>query len=563
MTDQLFPNRFFSLQDRHDLLPQKLGIVIGGALTEDVQIKLDRDTLIEGVTVGSYVTIQGQTDRKFFGLVTDIRLETSDGAMQKMPPSLDDDDFIAQIYRGTVVYGVLHVKPMLVQEGGEIKPVKSVPAHFTVAYRATPEEVRDIFAADAGASYRIGASVEDDKIEINLNLERFVERSSAVFGRSGTGKTFLTLPLLASVIKQDLASVLVFDMHNDYGYTLKGDGNRKLKGLKQLHAIANKVCVVTLDEDSSRARNSRPDFAFKIGYDQIEPRDIEMLRGILTLSDVQVNALYLLKRKFPTTWIKQLLSDDVSSEVQALLDEGKIIEGTYYAMQRKLSRLLAFDFLRPETADNFEGRILDHLIRGESVVVEFGRYGNDLAAYVFVANFLTRRIHQRYVAMKEAAEGGGGAEPKKLLITVEEAHKFLEPDVAELTIFGTIARELRKYNVTLLIVDQRPSQIDAEVMSQIGTRVTCALSDEKDIAAVFMGVSGAGQLRSVLASLDSKQQALIMGHAVPMPVVVKTTEYGEQVYAQYADSLASLTPDERRAINQKKLGRRQLDEGLV
>jgi DNA helicase HerA-like ATPase len=136
--------------------------------------------------------------------------------------------------------------------------------------------------------------------------------------------------------------------------------------------------------------------------------------------------------------------------------------------------------------------------------------------------------------MKEAAEGGSGVEPKKLVIVIEEAHKFLEPGVAELTIFGVIARELRKYNVTLLVVDQRPSQIDAEVMSQIGTRITCALSDEKDISAVFTGVSGAAQLRSVLAAQDSKQQALIMGHAVPMPVAVRTTDYGEQVYAKYA-----------------------------
>ena len=60
------------------------------------------------------------------------------------------------------------------------------------------------------------------------------------------------------------------------------------------------------------------------------------------------------------------------------------------------------------------------------------------------------------------------------------------------------------------------------------------MSDEKDISAVFTGVSGAQELRSVLAALDSKQQALIMGHAVPMPVVVKTAEYGEAMYKRYA-----------------------------
>lgn len=559
--DQRFPSRFFGLDD-DGILPQRLGVVIGGSLNDGVQVKLDDNVIIEGVNVGAYVTIRGQTDRKFFGLVTDIELDSTDAALTRFPP---DDDLRRDIYRGTVAYGVLHVKPMLVQEGtGEVKPVKSVPAHFTTAYRATSEEVRSIFQADERTAYRIGASVEDRNIEIRLDLERLIERSSAVFGRSGTGKTFLTLPLLANVIKRDLASVLIFDMHNDYGYTLKGDRERQFKGLKQLSAISHKLVIVTLDEASSRRRNSRPEFALRIGYDQIEPEDIEMLRGVLSLSDVQVNALHALKRKFPDNWITHLLSDDVTDEVQALFNNNKIAEGTYFAMQRKLSRLLKFDFLRREVTDDFVERVLQHLVRGESVVVEFGQYGNDLPAYVFVANFLTRRIHRRYVEMKDAAEGGGGAPPRPLVIAIEEAHKFLEPGIAELTIFGTIARELRKYNVTLLIVDQRPSQIDAEVMSQIGTRITCALSDERDIAAVFTGVSGAQQLRGVLAALDSKQQALIMGHAVPMPVVVQTTEYGEAVYRDFAGDTESLTPDERRAINQRKLGRPQDDpEALV
>ncbi len=67
-------------------------------------------------------------------------------------------------------------------------------------------------------------------------------------------------------------------------------------------------------------------------------------------------------------------------------------------------------------------------------------------------------------------------------------------------------------------------------MSQVGTRVTCLLDNEADIRAVFSGVSGAGQLREVLARLDTQQQALILGHAVPMPVVVKTRDYDEALY---------------------------------
>ncbi len=89
---------------------------------------------------------------------------------------------------------------------------------------------------------------------------------------------------------------------------------------------------------------------------------------------------------------------------------------------------------------------------------------------------------------------------------------------------------MRKYNVTLLIVDQRPSGIDEEIMSQIGTRVTALLDNERDIIAVLTGISGAGSLREVLARLDTKQQAIILGHAVPMPVVIKTRSYDEEFY---------------------------------
>jgi hypothetical protein len=72
-------------------------------------------------------------------------------------------------------------------------------------------------------------------------------------------------------------------------------------------------------------------------------------------------------------------------------------------------------------------------------------------------------------------------------------------------------------------------------MSQIGTRITALLNDQKDIDAIFTGVAGAAGLRAVLAKLDSKQQALILGHAVPMPVVVQTRPYDETFYSEIGD----------------------------
>jgi len=219
-------------------------------------------------------------------------------------------------------------------------------------------------------------------------------------------------------------------------------------------------------------------------------------------------------------------------ELQELVLSGRIVPGTLDAIQRKFESFFRrMGFLVPGKGDEAVDDIFNRLNLGTSVILEFGRYGNTLAAYVLVANYLTRRIHARYVDRMNRYAGGHADEPRPLMIVIEEAHKFLDPQIAGHTIFGNIARELRKCNVTLLIVDQRPSGIDDEVMSQIGTRVTCLLDNEADIRAVFSGVSGASALREVLARLDTRQQALILGHAVPMPVVVRTRDYDQAFYS--------------------------------
>jgi DNA helicase HerA-like ATPase len=519
----------FPRQPETGAIPEaRLGIVVGGSLSKGLDVKLDRSTVIEGLAVGRYVVVQGQKLR-FFSMITDVALDSTNPLIEKMPPDVNDD-FLRQVYQGTSTFGRLHVTPMLAMAPddprAEPQPVKTVPGHFAPVYNATEEDVARIFGAEAVPArvyYYIGETLDEEAKRIHLDLERFVERSSGIFGKSGTGKTFLSRLLLAGIIQRDVAVNLIFDMHNEYGWQGSSEEGYQVKGLKQL--FEPKVAIFTLDDESSRRRNIRPDFVVGIGYDDIEPEDLEMLQGVLGLSEAAVGAVYFLRRLWGGAWLERLL-DMTPEDMDHLVKEQGQNQATLSALVRRLDILRRFDFLQPRPAENSVRRILEYLDKGVSVVLEFGRYGNSLAAYILVANYLTRRIHAQYVKRVEEAAGSGAAGPRPLVITIEEAHKFLDPAIARQTIFGTIARELRKYKVTLLVVDQRPSGIDEEVMSQIGTRVTCLLDNEADIRAVFTGVSGAIALREVLARLDTRQQALILGHAVPMPVVVRTRAYG-------------------------------------
>jgi DNA helicase HerA-like ATPase len=220
--------------------------------------------------------------------------------------------------------------------------------------------------------------------------------------------------------------------------------------------------------------------------------------------------------------------------------------GSLENLRRGVTRLeRSKQFLVESGAEDSVKAILSMLSAGRSVVLEFGRYGNDLVAYMLVANVLTRRIHEHYRHRVESSMGEKGESVNRLMITIEEAHKFLSPAVAGQTIFGEIAREMRKYNVTLLVVDQRPSAIDEEVLSQIATKVSCLLDNERDVDAVLGGISGGRELRSVLAKLETKRQALILGHAVPMPVVVRTEEFGsERSYERFNTKRDLGSPDD-------------------
>ncbi len=498
----------------------RLGVVVGGSLTEGVDVRLDGERSTEDVKVGTFVSIQGDRSR-FLGVVTDVSLETTDSALRASPPDVSDP-FIAEVVSGTSAYGTIRVEPMLVIDVEGPTPAKTVPSHFAAASTASQEDIEIVFGAEDERHFWIGSPL-DMETRLCLDMRELVKRSNGVFGKSGTGKTFLTRLLLAGILQSGEATNLVFDMESEYGWRGYSEANLEVKGLKQL--FPSKVAVFSLDEESSRRRGLTPDYVVRIGYEEVEPDDIVLLRQTLDLSEVAADAAHSLRGYYGKSWLSEFLGVSGRESISSLADATGVNANALWSLKNRMHRLERLGFMEAKGQGAVE-HILGYLDRGMHVVLEFGRFGRNLAAYILVANLLTRRIYERYAERKERASDDRSKEPRPLVITIEEAHKFLTSGVASQTIFGTIAREMRKYNVTLLVVDQRPGEIDDEVMSQLGTKITCLLDSERDIDSVLTGASGSRKLRAVLARLEPRQQALIFGHALPMPVVVRTRDYG-------------------------------------
>ncbi|NES83693.1 MAG: ATP-binding protein [Moorea sp. SIO2B7] len=553
-------------------LDKSLGSVIQGSLSDGLEVRLHPDVSVEDMRVGKFLVVQGMRSR-FFCLLTDVILGIANERIIANPPSIDDS-LLRDVLAGSGTYGTIEITPMLMFTPSEIAnenpsiflehtslpslvpeikselkllPVKTIPSHFSQVYEAKESDFRGVFGWEDDPhrrNFSIGKPL-DMEVPVCIDLDRFVERSNGVFGKSGTGKSFLTRLLISGVIRKQAAVNLMFDMHSEYGWEAVSEGKNLnlVKGLRQL--FPGQVEIYTLDPESTKRRGVRDAQELYLSYDQIEIDDIRLVGQELGLSEASIDNANILFSEFGKSWIIRLL-DMTNEDIKEFCLEKQGNVASIGALQRKLMRLNNLKYMRNACPHNYIKQILQSLDAGKHVVIEFGTQGNMLS-YMLATNMITRRIHSSYVEKSERFLQSKNPlnRPQQLVITIEEAHRFLDSKIVRQTIFGKIAREMRKYFVTLLVVDQRPSGIDNEVMSQIGTRITCLLNDDKDIDAIFTGVSGGGALRSVLAKLDSKQQALVLGHAVPMPVVVRTRPYDRQFYSEIGDPSWSDLPDDQ------------------
>jgi len=336
-------------------------------------------------------------------------------------------------------------------------------------------------------------------------------------------------------------------MHNEYGPdSISSDTSQAVPGLKG--KFGAKVRLVGLGAKTNFGKLPA-DFTLEIAQSDITSEDILLLSEELNLNETAATVLSALERDFGDQWFSEFA--DMRNGAMEQNEDGKSVPApdsvafwanqagvnakSAEALRSKLDRVMRKDYLVRSTATRGLQEVIDSLENGIHVILSFGEYSNDLD-YLLVTNLLTRKIRDRWKKLTEDSYKDKGKQPKPLVVVVEEAHKLLNRGMASQTIFSTIAREMRKYYVTLLIIDQRPSQIYDEVMSQLGTRISGSLGDEDDINAVLSGLPGRGALRGMLAKLQPKEEVLMLGWGVPMPIPIRSRRYDARFWQQVLGS---------------------------
>lgn len=151
----------------------------------------------------------------------------------------------------------------------------------------------------------------------------------------------------------------------------------------------------------------------------------------------------------------------------------------------------------------------------------------DLSSIPFEANareILVNAIGRNLLA---CARGGKISHDNPLLVFIDESHQFLNKSIGDeisrmnLTAFGDIAKEGRKYGLNVVIATQRPRDIPEDVLSQIGTLIVHRLTNEKDQEIVKKAVGSIDNRSAALLPVLGQGEALLLGVDFPFPMKVK------------------------------------------
>ena len=412
--------------------------------------------------------------------------------------------------------------------------VRSFPVLNEAVYNMSPDELTMIFNREGEACIEVGRLQQDNSIIAKVRVDDLLSKHFAIIGSTGSGKSCTVALVLQAILNENpQGHVVLFDPHNEYS---KSFGNR----------------AEVIDNDSLDLPLWIFDFVetCELLCSDIEDQAREEQE---ILHDVILKAKQLYDRSLKRNDVStQLKLDDIEGELQRathisldspvpyrIRDVAKLVDhamgklenssnlAPYKRLKRKIATLTsdpryAFIFRNqasPRPIEDIVGRIFRLPVAGKPIsCLDFsGIPSESLNIVVSVVSRL-------------AFELATWSERKlPILLVCEEAHRYIPRDKelgfhSTRRIISRIAKEGRKYGVSLAIVSQRPSELEPSTLSQCSTIFSMRLSNELDQNFVRAAVpDGAAELLSFLPSLGTAE-TMVFGESVnlPMRVILNT-----------------------------------------
>lgn len=407
---------------------------------------------------------------------------------------------------------------------GEVRPdgnggryfsggISAYPYVGSEAHRIRRKDLQSIYASSDPSAVAIGALSQSRDIPAMVSIDALLSRHFAVVGTTGTGKsTAVTLLLHMIARAKPDQRILILDPHNEYASAFGSNAH-----IITADTLDLPFWMLTLDEMVQVLfRGSSPDY-----------EEIDLLRDLIPRAkhQYQSGAKNGLRRSGSTGGMTsdtpmpyrfadliELINDDIGSLDGS--DRRVILKRLKHRLEAAC-RDPRFGFLfGSNDATDRMSRVMGDIFRvpinGKPITV-FQLSGIPSEVVNSVASVLCRLAFQMAVASSATI---------KTLVVCEEAHRYIpanqndgfEPTRLEI---ARIAKEGRKYGVSLAVVTQRPNELDATILSQCNTIFSLRLGNDLDQEVMRKAISNSS--RSSLAFLSSlaDRECIAFGSAVP------------------------------------------------
>ena len=391
--------------------------------------------------------------------------------------------------------------------------VTRYPMPGALIYPATSNDLKQIYASDGRTTVQVGKVYPTKDIRAGLYIDAMLGKHFALLGSTGTGKSTSAALILHRICEAaPEGHILMIDPHGEYSAAFKHTGViYDVSNLQMPYWLMNfeEHCEVFLTS-SGNERQVDADILAKC---LLAARSKNRLAEHLGKITVDAPIPYLLSDL--TTIIQNEMGklDKASSSAPYMRVKGKIDElKADPRYQFMFSGMLVGD-----TMTEFLSKIFRLPARGKPIsIVDVSGVPSDITATVVAV--LSRLVFDFAIWAREE-------KTRPVLLVCEEAHRYVpnekNADGSSVgKILSRIAKEGRKYGISLGLITQRPSDLAEGVLSQCGTIISMRLNNDRDQAFVkaAMPEGARGFLDSIPALRN--RECIICGEGVSIPIRV-------------------------------------------
>lgn len=559
--------------------------------TSRVLISVDEHQQMTSIAVGNLIAIQGRMASEFLiGIIERVTRSISEKLLLEeteddglIPLGESQDDFIKAVLIGTyrTVDGSLS---NTFKRGADCSP--QIDRDCFHLSGGNLQLFMNLLSANVKENERLtlGHFMADETAVAIANGDKFFQRHAAILGSTGSGKSWSVALILERAATLQSANLIVFDMHGEYSslcegknpiaqqYRIAGPGDLNGSDARSLfipYWLLNReeMLALILDRSDDNAPNQAARFTEHVRTLKKQTLKKESKKDVLETFTVDSPIPYPIQ-----SLLDFLNDDDTGTKVGA---SGKDVKGDWNGrLTRFISRLKAkiddrrcgFMFQPPEECNGYgwlEGMLMKLFAASDKQkgikIIDFSEVPSDVLP--IVTGVLARLLYNIQFWMDKDSR-------HPLTIICDEAHLYLpvrdSAEAAEkraLEAFERIAKEGRKYGVSLLVVSQRPSDVSRTILSQCNNFLVLRLTNDQDQSVVkrLLPESMVG-ITDILPLLDLGE-ALLLGDSILLPTRIKLAKpriTPESATRQFWSEWANQTPKQDAVSKAVEALRRQV-----